>query len=140
MHEPICGDGSRVDGEGPHEADKISLEESLPSAYSELIPEALRHALVLEVAQLVRLHEGLHVIEGIIEHPVTCSTDTSGDDGHVDRDIVLVDIRRCQLTGKVLDDGEIETESGAFTDSCGSLASIESLDSVLFKDLDSGIQ
>jgi len=107
LHEPIYGDGSRVDGEGPHEADKIPLEESLPSAHSELIPEALSHALVLEVAQLVRLHEGLHVIEGIIEHPVARSTDTSGNDGHVDGNIAFVDISRGQFTGKVLNDGEI---------------------------------
>jgi hypothetical protein len=139
LHEAIYSDGDSIDGEGTHEANEVPPIEGPPSVLFELFAEALRHRLVLEVAQLVRLHQCLHVVEGIVKDPVGSTTETTGDQGHVDRNIVLVSVGRSQLARDVFDDCEIDAEPSALTDCGGSLSSEEPPNTVLFEDLGSSI-
>ena len=133
LHEAVDGDGGGVDGDGPHHADHVSLEEGAPSVLFVLVAEALGHALVLELSEFVRLHEGLHVIEGIVEHPIAGSSNTTGDDGDVDGNVFLSNVRRGQLGGYFFDDGEVKAETGALSDGGGALAAVESLEAVLLE-------
>lgn len=70
MHEAVDGDGDSIGGEGSQHTDEVSLVESSPSSLLELVAEALHHRLVFEVGQIVRLHQGLDVIEGVVEDPI----------------------------------------------------------------------
>ena len=140
MHEAIGGDGCGVDGERSHHADQVALEESAWASQLVLLAEALPHALVPEVSELVRLHQRLHVVEGVVEDPVTCSAHSSGDHRHVDGHVALVAADRRQLLREVLDDREVEAQAGAFSDSGWALSSVEALEAVLLEDLGSGVE
>jgi hypothetical protein len=134
LHEPVNSDGSRVDGEGSHEADTVTFKEGFPSSDSELLSETLSHVFVLEIAQLVRLHQSLDVVEGIVEDPVTGAAHTTSNDGYVDWHIIFVNIRRSQIASQVLNEREIKAKSSAFADCGGALASVQSFESVLLED------
>ena len=138
LHEAVDSDGGGVDGEGSHHADHVSLEESAPSVLFELFAEALGHVLVLELSEFIRLHEGLHVIEGIVKHPIAGSSDTTGDDGDVDGDITLGNVWGAEFSGKFFDDGKVKAETGAFSDCGWALPTMESFEAVLLEKAGAG--
>lgn len=140
LHESVHCDRSCVHGEGSHHADHIPFEEGLPSSQSVLLLEAAHHCGVLEFTKSVSLHQSLHVVEGIVEHPIHSSTHSTSNQRHVDGDVVLVTVGGGELLGQLLNESEVEGETGGFSDGGGCLSSLEAFDSVFFEDLDCGAE
>jgi hypothetical protein len=75
----------------------------------ELVSEAVQSISVLEVSKFIGLHQGLDIVEGIIEDPITCAAESSSQHGDIDWHIILINIRRGQSMGPIFDIGEVET-------------------------------
>lgn len=140
LHKSVSCDGSSVNWERTHHADQITFKKSLPSTKSVLLFEATPHGWIPELPKLVRLHQGLDIVKGIVEHPIHRSTHSSGDHRHINRDIVSICSNRCQLFCQLFDEGKVKAKASGLSDCCCCLAPIESLKPVLLEDLHHRIQ
>jgi hypothetical protein len=86
------------------------------------------------------LHEGFNIIEGIVENPITCSSNTTSDQRNVNGNFVLLDSRRCEFLGKIFDDGEVKGKTSTLSDGSGTLSAVKTLKTILLEDLFSGIK
>jgi hypothetical protein len=86
------------------------------------------------------LHEGFNIIEGIVEHPITCSSNTTSNHRNVNGNFALLNSRRCELLGKIFDDWEVKAKTSTLSDGSGTLSAVKTLKTILLEDLFSGIK
>ena len=101
LHEPVCEHESGVHWEGSHHTDKVALVECTDSVGGILFLEAVQHRSVLEISELVRLHQSLDVVEWVIENPVENTSNTSSQKRHVHGQIFFV--RNSFRSGDLID-------------------------------------
>lgn len=139
LHKSVNCNCSCVHRERSHHAYHVSFKECLPSSQSVLFFEATHHSWILEFSKSVSLHQSLDIVKWIVKYPIHGSTDTSSDQGHVNRNVVFITIGRSQFFSEFFDEGEVETETCRFSDSSGSLTSKKTFNSLLLEDLNSSI-
>lgn len=103
LHRPIDSYSHCIYRERSHHADYISLEKGINTACRVLLPKCLHHALILELSELVRLHQSLHIVKRIVEHPIRGTTNTTSDKGHIEGYIVGITAYWSESLGDRLD-------------------------------------
>ena len=136
LHQSVSDNGSGIDWEWSHHANQVSLVESLKTMSFVAVTETLHGCFVFWISEFVGLHQGFDIVEGIIEGPVSCSSDTSSDKGNIHWQIFLVsDSGWGEGVGDLFDCCEEKCQTGCLSDGWCSLTSIESLNSVLSENL-----
>ena len=97
LHDSVSDHCRCVHRERSHHANHIPLKKDTPSTNSVLVPKHRHHCRVLVVSELVRLHQGLDIVEGVVEPPVANASNSSSNERDVDGDLVGVDVWRSQV-------------------------------------------
>lgn len=136
LHHSVGSHGCCIHREGPHHANHISFVERFPASESVLLLKAGSHVRVFQFPKLVRLHQSLDVVKGIVKHPVHGASQASGNEGYINRHLVVVSICRRQCFGDLFDDCEVEAEACRLSYCSGPLSPVEAPEAVLLEDLD----
>lgn len=139
LHDSVSDYQWGVNWEWSEHANEISSVECFPSSQLILLFEAGKHWRIFELSEFVWLHEGFHVIEGIVKEPVEDACDSTCNERNIDGSLFWRNSWRTQFFSKPFNCCEEEAKAWGFSDCGWALSSEKSSNSVLFKDFNSGI-